>query len=122
MTESKAPLMHYVARDPAGPIKQTRRDVSQAVGRSSVSAVLCSGENLRVPCQPHRTCLSRGVGRGRHFKLTELFLATCQLYAERRGISGTVTRLELVTCPKCRASALYRRDAEAYERADAQGV
>ncbi len=108
--------MHYVARDPGGPIKQVHREVSQAVGTRSVSVTICSGSDMRVPCQPGRKYFSRGVGRGKSFRLTELFMVTAQLYAERTDSGGKPVRLELVTCPRCKASALYKRDAEAYGR------
>lgn len=115
MPEVKPALMHYVAHDPTGPIKQTRRAANQSVGSQALTAVICSGDNLRVPCQPSRAYLSRGIGKGRKFRLLELFLATDQLFVERRGADGKTRRLDLITCPKCRASELYRRDVKAYE-------
>ncbi len=121
-TDVKPALMHYVARDPTGPIKQARRSATQAVGSGSKTVSICSGENLRVPCQPNRSYLNRGIGKGRKFKLLELFMATAQLFIERQGPKGEAVRLELVTCPRCKASSLYKRDVAAYDGAAAQGV
>lgn len=120
--QDKIVYVHYVAKDPDGPIRQSRKSASQEVGGQKIEAVFCSGSNLRVPCQPRRAYLNRGVGKGKAFRLTEFFPATSQLYVERRGADGKAVRIELVTCPRCRASALYKRDVEAYERSAAQGV
>jgi hypothetical protein len=102
--------MHFVYPDPDGPIRQEHRAVSQKVNSSDTrTQVICSGNNLRVACQPNRKCLSRSTGRGKRFRLLELFMATGQVYHEVDLPGGGVRRLELVTCPRCKASEAYRR-------------
>lgn len=88
--------IHYLARQAGGPIKTGRRVVRQG----KEEAVICEGGEWAVACQPTRKTLSV-LSRSKK-RVIDHFPA-----------SGS---LDVVTCPQCKKSPLYLRDAPKQER------
>ena len=102
-------VIHYLAPSETGPIVTQRR----VANNEDQEAVICPGGRYAVACQPLRPYLARGTGVGRNFRLTEPFHATGQIFRTVTK-NGVEVLHELVTCPKCRQSPLYKRDVESH--------